>query len=519
VYSLKFANIELGDYFKVTKINKSILPPRENYSMELPKVHGAYYTGYKYQPRVISVDVIINATTPGEYMSTIRTLAYALDIKEPSELIFSDEADKMYYAVIDGSTDIDEILNLGKGTINFICHDPYAYSINEKKVINNGKLFTFINNGTAQTYPTFKAEMSSGGTYFQLTNPDKQVVLIGQRKQADSISKKPSDKVLVDGLDTAIGWTSPGQILDSGRANTGNITIKNSALCALNYGDTAYNGWHGPAVRKILSSNIKDFEVKTRIRFKSFDGTKNLDGEQLGRLEIYGFNNAGGKVFKMTFRDSEEFYEYAQPEFYAGNYLILDDKKSCPSPKKVKQKDKDGKVVTKSIDSGLFGDWNDFFGELIIRRNTDSKGKVKWWCECYRVDPTTLKKKGKVLMPKNWIIDSDYPASELNNVVVWFGQYKDKAICADMSLTHLEVKKLNIYEDIPEVENLEIFDSGDELEINFEENAVYLNGKLFMDSLDIGSEFFSIESGTTEIAYSSNCSIQSAEATFSERWL
>ena len=58
-------------------------------------------------------------------------------------------------------------------------------------------------------------------------------------------------------------------------------------------------------------------------------------------------------LFKFVIRDSEYYYEYTQPEIYIGESLVLSDGKATPTPVKNNGTE---------IDSGRFGDWNDFNG-------------------------------------------------------------------------------------------------------------------------------------------------------------
>ena len=52
-------------------------------------------------------------------------LADWLYTEQPAELIFDDELDRTYLALIDGSVDLDEIVNRGRGVVTFVCPMPY----------------------------------------------------------------------------------------------------------------------------------------------------------------------------------------------------------------------------------------------------------------------------------------------------------------------------------------------------------------------------------------------------------
>ena len=57
------------------------------------------------------------------------------------------------------------------------------------------------------------------------------------------------------------------------------------------------------------------------------------------------------------------------------------------------------------------------------------------------------------------------------------------------------------------------------MEVNFESQSVRLNGKKFLSQLDIGSEFFDVPAGQSEIICRSDSSKMVANAEYRERWI
>ena len=102
----------------------------------------------------------------------------------------------------------------------------------------------------------------------------------------------------------------------------------------------------------VLSEGVSDKKVRT-IQERSFAE------EQMGVLEIYGYDQNGTKLFKLMFADWNEFYEYTEPKVYIGNSLVLSEGKNTPTARKVEGK---------NVESGVFGDFNDFTGSITIRR-------------------------------------------------------------------------------------------------------------------------------------------------------
>ena len=79
------------------------------------------------------------------------------------------------------------------------------------------------------------------------------------------------------------------------------------------------------------------------------------------------------KLFKCVMRDSSKYYEYSQPEIWIGNELVLHDNKNTPDAKTRKEVDKQGKTITKKLNSGKFGQWNEFNGWFTVKRTSDKR--------------------------------------------------------------------------------------------------------------------------------------------------
>jgi len=86
-----------------------------------------------------------------------------------------------------------------------------------------------------------------------------------------------------------------------------------------------------------------------------------------------------------------------------------------------------------------------------------------------------------------------------------------------MVVDHIRVKRLNPPSRTET--NLEIFGAGDVLDINFQAGTVYKNNIPFLTNIDIGSEFFSIPSGRSQIIVRSDDTSVEVTAGFQERFL
>jgi predicted phage tail component-like protein len=552
----------LSEYFYIQNIQRSILPPREISLLTVPARHGAYFTGARYGVRKIDINLTVVADTPTSYMETLRFLAFCMDIEEPSELIISDEDDKHYFAILSGDTDmVNSLMTVGEGTLSFLCPDPFAYA-NESKVITPvNRLFTFHNEGTTTTFPKFTVNFQHEATFASIISPDG-VILIGNPNEPDQIVLPKTQYMINDAMTSTSGWAAH-TALDEGRINAGSVVVKDTdGIAAASYGTGTAGSklWHGPAIRKDLSELVKDFTVKARLDFSSQDGNSSLDGDQTGRLEIYLFNQSGGKIGKLVMRDSYKNYEFNIPEVFIGNSTFLESEPKAPAGKKVKQKLyktytvlksdiattalttwtniakkhkmsakelatlnkmrttdtlKAGKKLkvfdkwgTKTVYPEHVGSFNDFYGEFTL-----SRIGTKWYAEVSRISNG---KKKKPIKKTFYDKEGIYTTADLSYVVIHFAQYENTPVVQKMRVTNMQVIKHNTDTviDVPV-----LFEAGDELEVDLSDSSVWLNGDPFMQEVDVASTFFPVYEGTTEVRVNTDDPNATFTAEFTERFL
>lgn len=285
------------------------------------------------------------------------------------------------------------------------------------------------------------------------------------------------------------------------KAKNVNVTsIKNG------WGYVSYSGKKGYVSMK----NLK--KVTTKMARADEQQSVETKEDRMGRLEIYGFDQNGVKLFKCVMRDTSSFYEYSEPEIFVGSKLLVSDGKTTPSPKTITVTE-DNKKVVKKVDSGSYGNWNSFDGKFTVQRKT--KNKKQYWT----LKVEKMKDDGKVerRIQELELYNKSYPTGDLANIVIWFGKHKDD-IPVDVQ-NICSIKVTDIAEQKPEIANVPIFKNGDELVIDFEEQGVYLNGIEYLNELDIGSEFFKIPSGQSQVTCRTDTNNMSVFAEYRERWL
>lgn len=647
-YIVDFGENKISDYCTVLNVKRSILPTRSNSSKQIPTMDGSYFTGTRYEERKISLEVAILSHKREDYISQVSALAQILDVKEPAELIIDDEPWKCYYAVLDGSTDLNKFAQTGKATLEFICHDPFGYSLdwNSYEPDENG-IFAVESFGTTETYPTVAVDFNSKGCFFQLTNPIGETVLIGTPKNSTKDTIKFSDTPVNDKCEDSTTFISmPDTLLDSNRKNVGSfgVGMSGNAIIPTNYGTGVEKQWTGTSFKRNIGRNISQFEITADVTFsskgdnykpptpkppvtvkpaptppnknnkdtttppsnclgtfkvnaksglwinrepnkkhrlhamsygevvypveksgnwykhtkkysngKSYTGwsyakyltkvagpkkkrkrgtrmfatkfstgadvtpKKEYADDQMGLLEIYGYDQNGQKLFKMVLEDSNEYYEYVKPSFYIGSKKVLDDKKNVPSPRKVDIKDTNGKVTGKeNAASGVFGDFNDFEGQLVIKKQKNSKNQDLWDCQIRKIKDG---KCVKTLSLSNAINNNEFPKGDLNYIGVFMGRYDTKTPVSVIALRNLKVKQLNMKTDQQVSQNVQIFEEEDHMIIDFESGLVTLNDQPILQHLDIGSDFFTLPAGESEFLYKTDAKDVSVVAGFRDKFV
>lgn len=201
---ITFNGVDLSQYFIVNNITRGILPPRQIITQNIPKQAGAFFVRNKDQSKLIAVDLTV--TGVGRLLANLRDqvdeIAEKLDVDTPSPLIFSDESDKTYYAVIEGGSNLTEIVAVGQGTITFLCPNPYKYGVEVPAVSSLGEVSPNVS-GTVEVYPIVECTITVAAPEYVIEHVAKaqKVRLINAFVIGDTISINfNTGKILINGL-------------------------------------------------------------------------------------------------------------------------------------------------------------------------------------------------------------------------------------------------------------------------------------------------------------------------------
>lgn len=127
-YSWTYGGIRAETLFlQTTHVRRDILPPVNARTVPVPGRAGDQFVQADYEMRTITIDVFIDSTSMVLSETYVRDIAEFLDVTDGLKaLVFDDNPNLEYQAVVSGNTDISQILELKRGQITFLIPDVYA---------------------------------------------------------------------------------------------------------------------------------------------------------------------------------------------------------------------------------------------------------------------------------------------------------------------------------------------------------------------------------------------------------
>lgn len=229
------------------------------------------------------------------------------------------------------------------------------------------------------------------------------------------------------------------------------------------------------------------------------------DDSKTGICEIYGYSQNGTKLFKLCLSDENSYCSFVTPTVYVGDNKALEDINNVSSSNKTNDIDEYNVGYDHLLEDSY--DWNNFYGELGIKRENN-----RWQAWIYKIENNTAVKK---LIFKEQEI-SGAPTDELHHITIYMGTQNKYNMCG-MAITDIQVDSIN--SDIYETDcNIELFKSGDEIKIDCYNAKVYLNNKLY-NEIDIGSQFIELAPGNNTLKATSDRVNMLVTVLFNERYL
>ncbi|HFK1513676.1 MULTISPECIES: distal tail protein Dit [Bacillus cereus group] len=454
-------------------------PIKRNF-LTMPGRPGAILLNTEVEVRQIDVPLIVKAENIADLQKVKEDLADWLVTPQECELIFDDEPDRTYMAVVDGAFDADELVNRGKGVVTFIAPMPYKLGpVNKIPFVQSWSTETtanFINRGSVdEETPAYieiiaKKPSTFLDVWFGKYPNERNYFRIGY---PISIMEKPAqvrERVMWDDMSKVIGWTPvTGKFEEMN--GTGSFKVKDGhALYCEKYGEEGTSGFHGAIAKKnIPGGPIQDFEMEAWVTLLS----KNR--EEMGRVEVLLLDDSSNVVARINLNDL-----YGDAEITKA-YMRIGTESTPGSVRKL--------VDTSGSYSTTF---NQFRGRLRIARRgnqwsvyvakfidgtyTDGASLVEQFNDVDNSNPMTTRKIAQVMIAVcRW---DKYPAID--------------TLC----ITDLKIWKVN---NVAVNTKPFIFETGDKIIIDTEKSSVTINGKKALNLKDIFSEFPVVIKGQNRI--------------------
>ena len=475
----------------ITKVNRNITPSFTNETVSIGSAKGEIFQYNVYKSKQIEISYQIYNRRAEYLVNFRRGLSALIYTDEPKKLIFSDEPNIYYNAILDGEQTLEEEEYKSSGILRFLIPDGVAHSVAEKTAENYGSnQITLENNGTESVPINIKTTMKSDNGYIAFTLGDR-FYQIGKPEEADGKHYEESVKLFDDHLYEDKGWlvnqgiTPPvtSERLQNGVVKYVKESTNEGYATTKDYGSG--NSWHGASLTKIVPKDVNNkYPVNWKVAYRfdfNTDGAV-FKGVQVGHTSVTMIDENDDIICSIIFEDTSPVNEYYYMAVFIGNKNVWHTDSTFPMAKKgvIARGDYGPAVTAEKIGN-----------QVTIRFNNFGI------CKTFYVDN---------------------PEVELRKIT-WYGAaYKDHFHTENNVLRALHVIKHNVdrYEDIPNY-----FSNGDIVEIDGASGSVYINDAYDTDVADIGSQPLLLPPGqhTLGIITSSFASVPDVEVTYQERWI
>lgn len=442
-----------------------------------PGYPGARLLNTDVEARQIDVPLIVKAQDIADLQKVKEDLANWLVTKKECELIFDDEPDRTYLAVIDGTFDAEELINRGKGVITFICPMPYKLGAVKKFPFSRDATAAitsnFTNKGSEETPPLIEIVASKPSTFLSVWYGeypnDRNYFQIGYPQTIEEKPVQERERVMWDDMSTTIGWTPITGMFDDMKG-TGELKVKDgTGIYCPYYGPEGTAGFHGGLAKKnIPGGPIQDFELEAWVHLQS----KNAD--QMGRVEIILLDETGNMVAQINMNDLYWYAEITKAHMTLGDNAV-------PGSRRLL-------VDTSGSYPNTF---NQFYGRLrIARRGKEWSVYVARFRDGTEIDDASL--------VERWIDEVGNPMTgrKVAQVMIAICRWDRNTPVYTMQIDDLKIWKVN---NVPKNSKPYIFDAGDKIVIDTTRGHVTINGASAAKFKDMFSSFPKVIPGENRI--------------------
>lgn len=169
--SITYNGLVLTDLFTVEYHVERQLASWEPQLVDVPGRDGAIVGGSRAAATTVSMSLYAVGGTREQRQASMRTLAAALAVREPKQLVLSDEGGLWRMAMPTDEVPMSAFLNADSVQVAFVCPDPWLYGETRTATVPSGGSATIDVGGTAPTWPTITASATGGsqGTWILTT--------------------------------------------------------------------------------------------------------------------------------------------------------------------------------------------------------------------------------------------------------------------------------------------------------------------------------------------------------------
>ncbi|EOO65468.1 distal tail protein Dit [Bacillus mycoides] len=471
-------NNERRDYIvmPVGRKRPAWAPIKRNF-LTAPHKPGAFLINTEIGVRQIDVPLIIKSENIADLQKVKEDLADWLFTEEPVELIFDDEKDRTYLAVIDGELDLDELVNRGKGVITFICSMPYKLGANNTHdFVQNWSTETtayFTNKGSVEAPPIIEIDVKKPSTFLDVwfgEYPNKRDYFrIGYPLTVEETTVQERERVLWDQMSSLIGWTPvTGQVEEM--KGTGEIKVKDgTAFYCPYYGAEGTQDFHGGLIKKSIPGGpLQNFELEARVHLQS----RHVD--QMGRVEVLLLDETSNVVARINMNDLYGNAEITKAYMRIGNGT---------TPNSIRKL-----ADTSGAHPNTF---NNFHGRLrIARRGKEWSVYVARFRDGTEIDDASF--------VERWTDDTENPMTnrKVAQVMIAICRFNRNTPVYTMQVDDLKIWKVN---NVGDKMKPFIYEAGDKIVIDTAGSLVTINGKDAVNLKDIFSNFPTVIRGRNRL--------------------
>ena len=455
---------------KITKLDRNLTPPINNNTKSLGNSNGVSFLYSNYGENTITFEYVIDNRTARNLSEFRRKTAGIIYSKEPQRLIFSDEPNLYYDAILSGQPALNENYLKSTGTMSFMVPDGLAHSVVEKTfnaTKNSSGILeaTIVNNGTEAVPIDYTITHKSENGFIGIVTKDG-VIQLGDAGEQDRETRQKTQQLINYRTPEAYSAMTDGQgILGFNYPKNGTFKIvgpyEGHKWLALDNIGSGAGTWHGASKMVTIPADsggvvgAQNFYVQAKIWFET--GTL----AQTGMLMLAIGDTEGNPLASIRVAK----YELGKNTSYAMFDVEGVEKQRLPFDPNYKgctTSDKGEIYIRKSGQKFLF-----YFGGGVypIKGSPASKTKQAKYITIFSGQHGTMSKNALVTR-MYW----DYLFFRKDNVKYWY--------------------------DIPNR-----YQPGDKVYINGAASKVYTNGVISQEDEIVGSNYPKAPPGETKVQF------------------